>query len=149
MIGSANDASAQLYVNQEDRTILMALLSKNGIVEKFETMIFRKDKSTGWISINARAVKNKNAEGNILYLEGTVEDITERKRAEEELKITHQRLYDIIEFLPDATIVIDQEKKVVAWNRACEEMTNVSKEDIIGKADYAYAIPFYGEEGPS
>jgi len=59
-----------------------------------------------------------------------------------------ERLFDIIEFLPDATFVIDADKKVVAWNKAIEEMTGVSKEAIIGKGDYAYAEPFYGKKRP-
>jgi PAS domain S-box-containing protein len=75
-------------------------------------------------------------------------DITERRRAEEALKAAHRQLMDIIEFLPDATFVIDLEKRVIAWNRAIEEMTGVKKEDILGKGDYAYAVPFYGEPRP-
>jgi len=59
-----------------------------------------------------------------------------------------ERLFDIIEFLPDATFVIDADKKVVAWNKAIEEMTGVSKEEMIGKGDYAYAEPFYGKKRP-
>jgi len=51
----------------------------------------------------------------------------------------------IIEFLPDATFVIDLQGKVIAWNRAMEEMTGVNKKDMIGQEDHAYAIPFYGE----
>lgn len=59
-----------------------------------------------------------------------------------------ERLFDIIDFLPDATFVIDAEKKVVAWNRAIEEMTGVHKDTIIGRGDYAYAEPFYGRKRP-
>lgn len=55
---------------------------------------------------------------------------------------------DIVEFLPDATFVIDRERRVIAWNPALEEMTGVNKSDIIGKADYAYSIPFYGMRRP-
>ncbi len=66
----------------------------------------------------------------------------------DELQSTHRRLLDIIEFLPDATFVIDQDRKVIAWNRAMEEMTQISKEKMLGKGDYAYAIPFYGTARP-
>ena len=65
-----------------------------------------------------------------------------------ELQATHRRLLDIIEFLPDATFVIDQERKVIAWNRAIEEMTEIPKAKMLGKGDYAYAIPFYGTARP-
>lgn len=78
----------------------------------------------------------------------TCEDITERKRFLNELRLAHQQLRDIIEFLPDPTFVIDKNKKVIAWNRAIEEMTGVNKQDIIGKGDYAYGIPFYGRPRP-
>lgn len=54
----------------------------------------------------------------------------------------------IVDFLPDATVVVDKSKKVVAWNRAIEKMTGVRREDILGKDDYAYAVAFYGEKRP-
>jgi len=78
----------------------------------------------------------------------TFEDITERRRAEMELRETQRRLMDIIEFLPDATLVIDRNGKVIAWNRAIEAMTGVRSEEILGKGDYEYALPFYGERKP-
>jgi PAS domain S-box-containing protein len=72
----------------------------------------------------------------------------ERKRTEEEARAARQRLLDIIDLLPDATFVIDHDKKVIAWNRAIEQMTGTRKEDIIGQGDHAYAVPFYGERRP-
>jgi PAS domain S-box-containing protein len=79
-------------------------------------------------------------------LELTVDDRTlELKRSNEALIFANQQLNDIIEFLPDATFVIDRGKKVVAWNRAIEEMTGVSKKDIIGKGGRVWTVPFYGE----
>ncbi len=66
----------------------------------------------------------------------------------EGLTDTNLQLNGAIEFLPDATFVIGVDGKVMAWNRAIEEMTGVHKEDIIGKGDYAYAVPFYGERRP-
>lgn len=70
------------------------------------------------------------------------------KAAEKELQLVNKQLLDIIEFLPDATFVVDKDKTVIAWNRAIEEMTGVPKEDIIGKGNYAYALPFYGKPMP-
>lgn len=72
----------------------------------------------------------------------------ELQKSNELLQESHQKLLDIIEFLPDATFVIDSDRKVIAWNRAIEEMTCVPKEEIIGKGDYAYAEPFYKEKRP-
>ncbi|MBW4054957.1 MAG: PAS domain-containing protein [Proteobacteria bacterium] len=75
-------------------------------------------------------------------------DITERKAAEEETKNTCQELLDIIEFLPDATFVVDKDKRVIAWNRAIEKMTGLNKEAVMGKGNNVYSTPFYGEPRP-
>ena len=59
-----------------------------------------------------------------------------------------QRLAEIISFLPDPTFVIDRGGVVIAWNRALEELTGTTAEEMIGKGDYEYAIPIYGERKP-
>lgn len=60
----------------------------------------------------------------------------------------HRQLSEIIEFLPDPTYVIDKDKKIIAWNRAIEKMTGVAKEKMLGKGNYEYSIPFWGERKP-
>jgi len=65
-----------------------------------------------------------------------------------QLESTHRQLADIIEFLPDATFVLDSGGRVLAWNRAIEEMTGISKQEMIGKGNQAYALPFYGAARP-
>ena len=82
------------------------------------------------------------------FIVGIIRDITPRKETELALKAAHHKLMDIIEFLPDATVVVDKEKKVIAWNRAMEEMSGVEKRDILGKGEHSYAVPFYGLKRP-
>ncbi|MCC7573253.1 MAG: PAS domain S-box protein [Candidatus Methanofastidiosum sp.] len=90
----------------------------------------------------------RNLEGNITHYKGIVEDITERKKAEDRLKSTNKQLEDIIEFLPDATFIIDNDKKIIAWNRAMEQMTGIPKIEILGKDRSYGAVPFYGRQRP-
>jgi len=54
----------------------------------------------------------------------------------------------IINFLPDATFVIDPDGRVIAWNKAMEELTGVPAESMLGKGKYEYAVPFYGVQKP-
>ncbi|MEW6274854.1 MAG: diguanylate cyclase [Bacillota bacterium] len=54
----------------------------------------------------------------------------------------------IVDSLPDATLAVDREGKVLVWNRAMEEMTGVKREEILGRGEYAYAVPFYGVRRP-
>lgn len=75
-------------------------------------------------------------------------EIEFRMRAEEELKSSEKHLADIINCLPEPTFAIDREGRVIAWNYAIEKLTNIHEEDIIGRGDYEYAIPFYGEKKP-
>ncbi|HVO67931.1 MAG TPA: PAS domain S-box protein [Syntrophales bacterium] len=89
-----------------------------------------------------------DAHGNRMGAIESIRDITDRKRAEEALKESQQQLSDIINFLPDATLVIDKEGKVIAWNRAIEKMTGIKAAEMLGKGNYEYALPFYGERRP-
>ena len=71
-------------------------------------------------------------------------DIVERKRAEQETMEAYRRIADILEFLPDATFVVDARGEVIAWNRAIEVMTGIGKEKMLNQGEFAYALPFYG-----
>jgi signal transduction histidine kinase/DNA-binding response OmpR family regulator len=72
----------------------------------------------------------------------------ENARLFEAAQETRRRMADIIDFLPDATLVIDRQGKVIAWNHALEVMTEVKASDMLGKGDYEYSLPFYGERRP-
>ncbi|MDD1728408.1 MAG: PAS domain S-box protein, partial [Methanospirillum sp.] len=90
----------------------------------------------------------RDTEGNILYFEGTNSDITERKHAEDGLKESEHMLSQIIDFLPDPTIALDLDGKIIVWNRAMEELTGVRASEMMGKSDYEHAIPLYGKRRP-
>ena len=78
----------------------------------------------------------------------TYEDITDHKRAEDNLKESERRWKDIINFLPDPTFVINNNGEVIAWNRAIEMMTRIKAADILGKGNHEYALPFFGQRRP-
>ncbi|MCP1661533.1 MAG: PAS domain S-box protein [Methanocalculus sp. MSAO_Arc1] len=82
------------------------------------------------------------------YILAFIRDMGDRKTAEREAADTREWLTRIIDTLPDPTFVVDAGGVVTAWNQAIEEMTGVSADEMIGKGDYAYAIPFYGKRRP-
>lgn len=84
MIQSVTDIARQLYVDPSRRLELIRVLQQRGSVKDFEVIMRRKDGSLHWVSLNAHAILD--TKGSIRYYEGTVEDITSRKLAEEELK---------------------------------------------------------------
>lgn len=80
----------QLYLDPDRRAEFVWLLQEDDAVIGFESEIYRKDGSTTWISENARAVRDPD--GILLYYEGTVEDISARKQAQEALQKANEEL---------------------------------------------------------
>jgi PAS domain S-box-containing protein len=81
LIGDTTDIARDRWVEPEHRQIYQRLLEEEGRVQGFVTQLYRKDGSRIWVSVSARSVRDES--GALLYYEGTTEDITERKRAEE------------------------------------------------------------------
>ncbi len=79
---------------------------------------------------------------------GFFRDVTSRKKAEEELQASQQRLAALVNFLPDATMAVNLEHRVIAWNEKMEILTGVPRKNILGRDDYQYALPFYGKRRP-
>jgi sigma-B regulation protein RsbU (phosphoserine phosphatase) len=90
LMASITDIARGLYVEAGRREEFVQLMQANDTITGFESKIYRKDDTVIWISENCRAVRD--GDGNILYYEGTVEDITERKYAEEQIRRTTAEL---------------------------------------------------------
>jgi PAS domain S-box-containing protein len=84
MMATVNEIGRQIYVNPECRDRLRGIIETQGEIHGFECQAYCKDGSIIWISESTRAVYDTS--GKLLYFEGIVEDITERKRAEETLR---------------------------------------------------------------
>ena len=92
--------------------------------------------------------KGGDAVSQFAELAHKVKQSVGQRRALASIQEHERREADIINFLPDATFAIDHGGVVIAWNRAIEKLTGVKPEDIVGKGDYEYAIPFYNERRP-
>ena len=95
MIAQVSNIGLQLYANEKDRRAFQQLLKEHGIAGGFEAPFYRKNGSVLWGTLNVRAVQD--SAGNILYYEGTLEDITPRKKAEEELIRSEEKYRNIFE----------------------------------------------------
>lgn len=95
LISSVTDLSSQVYVNPEDRDKVIQLLVRYGVVKNIEIQCRKKDGSIMWGLQSSRLIRDD--EGNILYIEGTFQDITGRKTAEEGLKESERLFRDLTE----------------------------------------------------
>ncbi|MFA4877937.1 MAG: PAS domain S-box protein [Methanoregula sp.] len=135
-----------IYANSKDRENFIQVLKREGFVRDHELRLKKKDGTPIWVSINAMA--KKDPDGTVAWIDGICDDITALKDAEERAARYQLEMSRAIDYLPDATFIIDRKGMVIAWNRAIEEMTGVQAKDIIGRGEYEYAIPFYGERRP-
>jgi len=159
MIGKVNYEYAIPFYGERRPILVDLVLLPNEVLEEHYNFI-RKEKNRLMVEAEVPALRGEkrfvfataapifNPKGEIIGSIESVRDLTDRRQAEIALKESQQQMADIINFLPDATFVIDTNGKVISWNYAIEEMTGIKASDMIGKGNYEYAIPFYGERRP-
>lgn len=104
LVRSISDINRQLYAQPGKRDEFVELMGKHGRVINFEAQVYRKDGEIIWISENAREVRDQH--GKLIFYEGTVEDITARKRHEQ--VIEYQATHDALTGLPNRTLLTDR-----------------------------------------
>ncbi|OUC13108.1 MAG: hypothetical protein B0A82_19070 [Alkalinema sp. CACIAM 70d] len=135
--GSASELMAQvtnvnmLYGDTDRRQIFLEQLEQEGAVMAFESQICRQDGRSIWILENARVVRD--ADDNLLYYEGSITDITDRKRAEEALKVSESQIRQVIDLIPHVIVAKDHTGRFLLANQALASTLGRPVEDIIGK----------------
>lgn len=128
---------------KEVRKSARAML-RNKRTDPYEFRVVTRQGDIRWVMETVTAI---SYEGHPAIL-GNSMNIGERKLADESLRESKQQLSNIIDFLPDPTFAIDTLGKVIIWNRAIEEISGVMANSIVGKGNYEYAMPFYGQRRP-
>ncbi len=159
MIGKGNyEYAIPFYGERRPVLIDMALFGDDRYVDKYLSVV-KLDNDVllsqsfhpllkGGIYLSGTARVLYDTEGKPTGAIESVRDITWQKIGEKNLLDSQQRLAQIIEFLPDATMVINAQGEIIAWNKAISDLTGVNASDMMGKGNYEYAIPFYGYRRP-
>lgn len=121
LIDDVTDIGEQLYVTPGRRADFARMLPFNGRIDDFESEILRRDGTTIWITESARAVHDER--GALLYYEGFVRDITQRRRAEQKLRTAHG---DMERMVVDRTRQLLEE---IAERRFAEDSMRQAKEE--------------------
>ncbi len=120
LMSARTDIAREHYVDQQSREAFKQSMEEDGFVFDFEFEAYRKDKSKIWLSENVRAVRDQD--GIVAYYEGTTQDITGRKRAEEALRESEERYRDLVENSLDLICTHDLNGLILSANRAAMEL---------------------------
>ena len=138
--------AAKLYVEEENQKIFQEqrIKREKGEDDPYEIVITHKDGNKIQVLVSPKPVYDKDGQyvGSIAIFT----DITDRKKAEEKLRESEQRLHRVIEGSPIPTFVIGRDHRVIYWNRALEELSGLRAEEIVGTKEQWRA--FYNEERP-
>ncbi len=119
--------TADLYLNPEDRERWRAIAERDGIVRDFAMQLKQLDGTAIWVRNTSRAVRD--SEGLALFYEGSLEDITERKQAEESIR----KLSQAIEQSPVSIIITDVAGKIEFINAKFTQLTGYTHSEVIGQ----------------
>lgn len=136
LIQDLTDISRRLYVEEGRREEFIRLMQDNDTLTRFESLVYRKDGSVIWISENCRAIRAAN--GRLLYYEGTVEDITQRRQAEEDLRNSEALYHSLVETLPQHIFRKDLQGRFTFANQQFCRSLGRSLEEIVGRTDFDF-----------
>jgi phosphoserine phosphatase RsbU/P len=136
LMASITDIGRNLYVKPERREEFVRLMQMNDTITEFKSEIYRKDGGVIWISENCRAVRD--ADGNLLYYEGTVEDITHGRETEMNLRNSESLYHSLVETMPQNVFRKDLKGRFTFANQQYCRHYNCKLEDILGKTDFDF-----------
>lgn len=134
LMTSVKDIGRKLYVDPGRRADFIKIMQEHDTVTDFESRIYRKDGSVIWIAENVRAIRDAN--NQLLYYEGTVEDITQRQMAEEKLRESEALYHSLVETLPQNIFRKDLDGRFTFANQRFCNTVGRKAEDILGKTDF-------------
>ena len=123
---------ADLYFDPEDRNRWLNTMQQDSFVRNFESLMRRYDGSVFWVNDNARAVNDP--EGKTHYYQGSLENITERKYADEALREGKERYRLLYEYAGNAIFTYDLSYKLIDVNKIACDFTGKRREDLIGRS---------------
>jgi PAS domain S-box-containing protein len=125
------DLSTQLYVQPGFREQLVDRLRVKGSVRSVEVRMRRRNGEIFWASLNGHLIKDE--QGNERLIEGTLEDISTRRAAEESLRQLQRHLQNIIDSMPSILIGIDVNCQVTLWNKQAEQLCKIPAFEAKGR----------------
>ncbi len=131
LLENMGDLENQLYVDPNRRRELIRLIDEQDSVSNFEAYCYTKDRSLVWLNLSAHAVRDDG--GEILFIEGICEDITQRKLTEQKLQQSLAFQEQLLETAATAMFAVDRNQVLTSVNDEFCRITGLSREDAVGR----------------
>lgn len=132
LIATVDDVGQDLYFDPTFKVQLREALLRNPAEARLEVEFKRRDGSRFYARLNASL--SLDGAGNPLYLDGTIEDINDRKKAELELALSREKFSKVFEMAPDSiSIVRIADSIILETNAATERLTGYTRDEVIGR----------------
>ena len=131
LIEGVTDVARAIYLDPSLRNEYQERMARDGMVREFEYQVRQRDGTVLWLSDSATTVRDEA--GNVVRYEGVVRDITNQKRAEDEVAEGRRRLQEVIDTVPAVINLKDMQMRYVLMNRYMANIFNIEPEDAIGR----------------
>ena len=128
-----------VYVDPEQRTRFRDQVEREGEVQQFAAVWKRKDGRHVHVRLNARCVYD--AEGDALYYEGTVEDVTAQRRVQQALRKSEERFRSLVQNASDVTAVLDEHGALTYLSPSVERVLGYAPEALLGQTPFTLVHP--------
>jgi PAS domain S-box-containing protein len=140
-LAQMKDSAHQIWMDPNERSKYLAVFEQQEIIRGYECQLKRRDGEGVWVSLNSRRVCG--VDGQLLYTEGFIEDITERKRMQDALRKSEETF--AMAFLSNPAISMlfyleAEGNRIADVNEAFEQVTGYRREEVVGRMSKHFAL---------
>ncbi len=122
--------AGDFYVNPQEQLLWREAVERAAVLHDSEIQMRRKDGAVIWARDSGRIVRDEA--GRLVYYEGTLSDVTERKKAEQSLRESEERYRDLVENIRELICTHDIRGRILSFNRSAVELTGYLPDELLG-----------------
>jgi PAS domain S-box-containing protein len=133
------DGAHQVWLDPDARPHFLRLIEQHEVVRGYECQFRCKDGRVIWVSVSGRKVRG--SDGRALYIEGFIEDITERKRADEKLRESERQLRTVLETISLVGVMLDRQGNITLCNDFLLALSGWKREEVLRRNWFELFLP--------
>ena len=124
--------ASDFYFSPDDRTRLVEELRQKNHLVNFESRLRKKDGNAVWVV--ASLSLSLDDRGEATFMQGAMVDISSHRQTAEALRDSQERLLGIISSAMDAIITVDDNQRIIVFNKAAQQIFRCAEEQALGQS---------------